>query len=261
MPTVDVNGQLAFFRRHPPYADEHAAHKPPVVLVHGAGGTLLHWPPRLRRLPGHTVIAPDLPGHGQSAGQGADSIATYGTWVVAFLNALDIERAVLVGHSMGGAIALDVAYRHPTRVHALTLIGAGSTLPVAPSLFAALQTDFAAATARLAQLVYGRGVTANEIAGYVAQLRAVDPQLLVDDLRACDAFDMRAQLGALAPPTLILAGAEDRMTPVALNQALHQGIRNSSLQIIDGAGHMVMREREAAVMAALDQFLASECDG
>lgn len=261
MPTITVAGETTFYRRHPSRPDVAGEPRPPLVLIHGAGGTLTHWPPRLRRLPGQTVIAPDLPGHGQSAGRGATRIADYGDWLTGFLDALEIERAALAGHSMGGAIALDVAHRYPARVSALIVLGAGATLTVASALLTALQADFVTATAKLARLTYRNDVTAAEITTYAAHLRAVNPALLMDDLHACDRFDMRGQVGAIDIPTLIIVGAEDRMTPPALSRSLHQEMPNSSLAVIDGAGHMVMLEREDAVMAAFHRFLASETHG
>ncbi|MEZ4717328.1 MAG: hypothetical protein R2851_14770 [Caldilineaceae bacterium] len=84
MPSISVHGASVFYRRHPA-REAGEAGDVPLLLVHGAGGKLTHWPPHLRRLPGRTVIAPDLPGHGQSTGGGLASIAEYGTWLVALL--------------------------------------------------------------------------------------------------------------------------------------------------------------------------------
>ena len=260
MPSISVHDASVFYRRHPARQAGEAGDVP-LLLVHGAGGTLTHWPPHLRRLPGRTVIAPDLPGHGQSTGAGLASIAEYGTWLVALLDALHIDRAVLAGHSMGGAIVLDVARRFPARVAALALLATGPTLRVAPALLDGLRSDFAATTARIARLAYSRTVADEPVAAYAAQLQTVDPALLVADFQACNAFDVREQLAAVTAPTLILVGTEDRMTPPALSRALHAGLPDSTLTILDGAGHMLMLEQEAAVMAELDTFLKTHSHG
>ena len=260
MPSISVHGASVFYRRHPARASEHADELP-LLLIHGAGGTLTHWPPHLRRLSGRIVFAPDLPGHGQSTGPGMTSIAGHATWLVALLDALHLDRVVLAGHSMGGAIALDVARRFPTRVAALALLATGPTLRVAPALLDGLRTDFAATTARIARLAYARTVADASVAAYAAQLQTVDPALLIADFQACDAFDRRGQLADIAAPTLIVVGMEDRMTPPALSRALHAGLPTSTLITLDGVGHMLMLEQEATVMAELDTFLKTHSHG
>src|SRR5512135_1261958 len=106
----------------------------PVILLHGAGGNCLFWPPGLRRLEGLRIYAPDLPGHGKSAGIGKQSILDYAGCLLDFMRALTISKAIFVGHSMGGAIALHLAIHHPRHTLALTLLGAGARMRVAPEL-------------------------------------------------------------------------------------------------------------------------------
>jgi pimeloyl-ACP methyl ester carboxylesterase len=103
---------------------------PPLVLVHGAGGTHRHWPEELRALPGRRVLALDLPGHGGSPGPSLSSIGAYARSVLAALDALEIPSAVLAGHSMGGAIALTLALEAPSRVAGLALVATGAKLRV-----------------------------------------------------------------------------------------------------------------------------------
>ena len=94
-------------------------HRPPLLLIHGAGACHLCWPAELRRLSGYTVYTLDLPGHGKSAGIGQHTIAAYAAKVIEFLSAMGIYHATLIGHSMGGAIALQAAYEYPNQVSAL----------------------------------------------------------------------------------------------------------------------------------------------
>ena len=108
--------------------------RPPIVFIHGAGGNYLHWPPEIRRLTGQRIFAPDLPGHGKSDGVGRQSIDDYAQCILDFLDALHIHKAILIGHSMGAAIALTLALDHPRRVLALGLIGGGARLKVSPDL-------------------------------------------------------------------------------------------------------------------------------
>src|SRR5512142_1639337 len=80
--------------------------RPPVILIHGAGGSHLSWPPQMRRLHDERILAVDLPGHGKSAGVGHHAVEDYAAGILAFLAALKLNQAVLVGHSLGGAVAL-----------------------------------------------------------------------------------------------------------------------------------------------------------
>src|SRR3972149_963517 len=110
------------------------ATRPPVILIHGAGGTHLNWPPQVRRLTGQPIYAVDLPGHGKSEGIGKQTIRDYAEDIVEFMKALKFRAAVMIGHSMGGAIALLLALYHSPRVIALGLIGSGAKLRVAPAI-------------------------------------------------------------------------------------------------------------------------------
>src|SRR5512143_710306 len=90
--------------------------RPPVVLIHGAGGNHLYWAPQIRRLAHERVFALDLSGHGKSEGLGRERIEAYAAQVVEFLMAVGLPSAVMAGHSMGGAVALQIALESPRSV-------------------------------------------------------------------------------------------------------------------------------------------------
>ena len=115
--------------------------RPPVVLIHGAGGTYLNWPSEIRRLPGYRVYAVDLPGHGKSPGRGLQTIPAYGEAVLAWLEAIELHRAVFVGHSMGGAIIQHLAINHADQVLGLGLVGTGARLRVHPEILTNTATE------------------------------------------------------------------------------------------------------------------------
>ena len=183
------------------------------------------------------------------------TIDTFSELLRDFVDALGLERFVLAGHSMGGAIALDFALAYPQRLDGLVLIGAGATMPVSTKLIELTRDDFAAATELIVRYSYRRSVGAEELALYLTHLRRCNPAVLLEDLLACAAFDVTGQLGGVTGPTQIIFGAEDRMTPPALGQALHAALPGSSLAIVPNAGHNVMVEYPDLVAACLTEFL------
>jgi pimeloyl-ACP methyl ester carboxylesterase len=128
----------------------------PVLLIHGAGGTHLHWPPEVRRLPGQPVFALDLPGHGKSTGLGQQSIPAYAGAILSWLDAMQINQAIFVGHSMGGAISQYLGLKNPDRTAGLGLVGTGARLRVLPSILdnSANSLTFPSAVAEITSCSY-----------------------------------------------------------------------------------------------------------
>ncbi len=200
----------------------------------------------------------DLPGHGKSAGPGEQSIPVYADHLEAWMQALGLSRAVLVGHSMGGAIAMQMALQAPEKVAGLGLIATGARLRVHPQILenSASQASFQVA----ADLILSKSFHPEtkpqlvELAG--KRLREVRPSVLHGDLVACEMFDLRAEIAAIACPTLVICGDQDEMTPLRFSQFLARSIPNARLVIIPAAGHMVALEQPKAIAVSLQSFLA-----
>jgi len=227
----------------------------PVVFIHGAGGTHQNWLYQVRDLPGSPTYAPDLPGHGRSEGPGRDSIAADGDWIVSFRDASGLERAVLVGHSMGGGIALDVALRYPARMGGLGLVATGARLRVAPAVFDAIQQDMQAAVRLICEWTFGPEAAPEMVRLGRRQMGETSAEVLYSDFLACDRFDVMDQLGEIAAPAFVLCGTEDRLTPSKYAVYLRDHIAGATLHLVEGAGHMVMLENPQAVVRALGTFL------
>jgi pimeloyl-ACP methyl ester carboxylesterase len=231
------------------------ANAPTLVLVHGAGGTRLHWPGELRRLPEAAVYTIDLPGHGRSKGGGSDTIQEYAEIVVAFLHAVHVERAVITGHSMGGAIAQTLALDLADCVDGLVLVGTGARLRVAPAILEGIRSDFEQSVDVIARFAWSPDAPPTLTKLGRQALLETGPDVLWGDFVACDRFDVMKQVGEIKVPTLVIAGSADQLTPVKYARFLAESIPGARLATIEGAGHMMMLERPAEVVKAIREFL------
>lgn len=237
---------------------ERDAETPPLVLIHGAGGTHLYWPPEIRRLRGYCVYAVDLPGHGKSSTiDGQQSIGEYARHMVQWLEAVQLRRAVLVGHSMGSAIALTLAIRHPDYVVGLGLIGAGARLRVHPEIlnYVADPTTFLKATDLLVSYSFSTNASPRLVELASKRLLETRQSVVYGDLLACNHFDVMEQLAAIKQPTVVVCGADDQLTPLRFAQFLANSIPDARLNIVPAAGHMVMLEQPRLVADSLLSFL------
>ena len=251
------------------YIDE--GRGPPIVFLHVLSASVYAWRKNLAPVAaaGYRVIAFDNRGFGFSGkpATGYDK-ASYARLTVALLDALHLPDAVLIGHSMGGAIAAEVAIAHPERVRGLVLIGSaglGAREPpllrvgrwplVGPLLFAFRGRGL---TERLLKATYAdpRKVSVADVDQYYApvaepeygrSLRAVLREFRFDGLAG--------RLDHIAAPTLVLWGEADRLIPITLGRALAAGIPRAAFLSVPGAGHAVQEEAPDEVNRLLIRFL------
>jgi pimeloyl-ACP methyl ester carboxylesterase len=240
------------------YAGGEEGERPPIVLIHGAGGTHLFWPPEVRRLPGYRVFALDLPGHGKSEGRGQQTVSAYMEAVLDWLQALGIHRAVFVGHSMGSAIALSLAIHHSDQALGLGLLGASAWLRVNPLLLESTsnETTFHQAVETIASWSFSPQAPEQLTELAARRLAETRPSVLHADFLACNDFDVTQEVAELHQPTIVICGAEDQMTPLRQAQFLASTIPGARLVTIENAGHMVMLEQPQSVAQALLEFLS-----
>ncbi len=250
MPYQVVDGRRWFYAVHPGDPE-----RPPVVLIHGAGGNHLVWPAQVRRLPHYTVYAPDLPGHGRSEGPALPSIPAYRDALLAWADALGLETFVPVGHSMGGAIAQELALAVPRRLAALVLVATGARLRVHPSILRGLRENFEDTVRFLSQWAYGDEPPPPLLDVFVEQVMATSPEVVYGDFAACDVWDRMGDVKDISVPTLVLGGESDRLTPPKFLRYLAEHIPQAELVLIPGAGHMVMVEAPDAVARAISTWL------
>lgn len=236
---------------------EELEERPPVLLLHGAGGSHLNWPPQLRRIPGQRIYTLDLPGHGKSEDVGRQDIAEYSQAVYEFMKSLHLTNAIIVGFSMGSAIAISLALQYRKRVLGMVLLGSGAKLRVAPDILemAANRTTFQETVELVIESSYSSTVDPQLKELATRQMKEVRPAVLYGDFLACDAFNEMERVNKIIIPTVLICGSADRMTPPNRSEYLHEQIKGSQLHIVEGAGHMVMSERPDEVTGLLSSFL------
>ncbi len=252
MPFTTVNDRRLFYTQSKAQTPD----APVLVLIHGAGGNHLHWPSELRRLPGATVCALDLPGHGRSDGPGRDTVAGYVNVVLGFLDATHTERAVLMGHSMGGAVAQTAALNYPERVAGLVLVGTGGRLRVAPAILEGALNDFEGAVKLITRFAWAKDAPQELVRLGIQALSETPPQVLHDDFFACDNFDVLARLTEISAPTLVVAGTADLLTPPKYGAFLAERIPQAQLLTVEGGGHMMALEQPDVVAGAVAESIA-----
>jgi len=229
-----------------------------VLYVHGTGCNGLVWLPHMTAIAdGHTPVAIDLPGHGQSPGQGFRGVGDYTYFAVELTKALGWDRFVVAGHSLGGAIALLTAIHHGELLEGLILIDTGARLRVDPALLrgarAAAEAGRAIPTDRSWAFA---ATTPQSMVDSVEKLSAdTDPAVTYQDWIADDTFDVISRLKEIQVPTLVICGDQDRLTPVKYHQFLAAQIPGSLLTIVEGAGHWMFWEQSEAFTRAVCGFL------
>jgi pimeloyl-ACP methyl ester carboxylesterase len=236
---------------------EELRERPPVLVLHGAGGSHLSWPPQIRRLSGQRVFTLDLPGHGKSEGIGRQDISEYAKSVYEFMKALRLSSAVVVGFSMGSAIALSLALQYRKRVIGLGLIGSGAKLRVAPATLelASSPSSFQTTVETVIENSYSSEIDPRVKELAVEQMSETRQAVLYGDFLACDEFEVMERVNKIQVPTLIITGSADRMTPPNRSEYLRDQIEGAQLHIVGGAGHMVMIERPDEVAELLGKFV------
>jgi pimeloyl-ACP methyl ester carboxylesterase len=235
-----------------------------IVFLHGAGMDHSVWALLARSFAhhGHGVLAPDLPGHGRSAGAPLSSIAALADWTAALIDAAGLAQARIVGHSMGSLVALESAARHPGKVDGLGLIATAAAMRVSDDLLNAAKADDRAAVDMIA--IWGEGYRATfggslapglwMLGGAERLLEHSAPGVIFADLAACSDYqDALAAAAKVTVPSIVIQGSRDVMTPLKGGKAIAAAIAGCRLAVIEGAGHMLMSERPDDVLAALRQ--------
>lgn len=229
---------------------------PVLFAVHGAGGGAWIWKDiRGELYEDADVLAVELPGHCSSTGEGGTSVEFYREVVREAARQLDLKKPVVMGHSMGGAIAMSWALEYPDEVGGLVLISTGAKLRVNPLVFDALKNDLRAYLVLMAGVAFNPKVDPEIVELASEWMAKVKPDVIAGDFKACDSFDVMDKISQISLPTLILCGSEDKLTPVKYSEYLAQKIKGARLKIFSGAGHMLPLERPENVADYIRRFI------
>jgi 3-oxoadipate enol-lactonase len=246
----------------------------PLIFLHGLGGDAEQWRPQLDAFSeNHRAIAWDMPGYGDSAPMEAMTFPALAEAVVTLLDRLSIERAHLVGHSMGGMIAQTFAHLHADRLRSLTLVATSAAF----GKNAKGQVDDAwrqkfieqrlgpldrgASLAELAPKIVkglvGDNPDAKGLEQAILSMAAVPEAGYRAAVHCLSEFDREAELAEIRTPTLLIGGEKDPVAPPKVMARMAEAIPGSSLEILPGAGHLLNLEQPAAFNRILDSFLKS----
>jgi pimeloyl-ACP methyl ester carboxylesterase len=244
------------------------AARPTAIFIHGAQNDHSVWALQTRYFAHHgiNVLALDLPGHGRSKGAAMNSVALMAAWVLDLMDAAGVDKAMLVGHSMGSLIALEASHLAPERVSRLALLGTTYPMKVSDALLETSKNDEQAAIdmvnifshSTMAQKPSCPGPGFSVMGGarrLMQRMSQINPaQLFYTDFFACNAYaNGQAAAEAVRCPVLFIFGSKDMMTPARSTKTLTAAIPHGQVVQVD-AGHALMAEQPDAVLDALFAF-------
>lgn len=222
---------------------------PAVVLLHGASGRADTWLDVSGPWRGRDLWIPDLPGRGAAA-QALDTVAALAGWLAALLAQTTGPGATVVGHSLGGAIGLQLALDAPGALERLALVSSAARLRVAPPILEAVSATTEDQGLDLS-FAFGPGTPAEVVATYHRRARGVPVASALADWRACDGFDVRDRLGEVAVPTRVIFGTEDWLAPPRHQGGFAAAMPRAEAVPIAGHGHMLPWEAPGALAEAV----------
>jgi pimeloyl-ACP methyl ester carboxylesterase len=201
------------------------------------------------------ALALELPGHGGSPGPAPSNISEYSQIVNSFIDAKGILSPIVVGHSMGGAIALTLGVENPERLGGLILVGTGARLRVDERILNGLHSNFEAAVDRIIGYAFSESSSPALVEEGKRQLMKCRPEVVWGDFKACDEFDLMKEIPQIPLTALVICGKDDCLTPPKFAHYLAENIPSVHLHLVEGAGHMVMIEQPRRMGEAVLEFL------
>ena len=230
--------------------------KPTLIFIHGAGGSNVLWQGQVDGLAGKVnAVAIDLPGHGDSKGDGMATIEDYARAVADFTRAIEAPKPVPCGLSMGGAITQQLLLDHPDACCAGILIGTGARLRVQPLILKTIEENFSGYVDSFLTFAASEKTDPERLRPMAEATAQGNPHVALGDFKACDAFDVMERLPSIEVPVLVITSEEDKLTPPKYGIFLEETIKIASRVHIQDAGHLVPAEKPDEVNQVILDFL------
>jgi len=229
-----------------------------LLFIHGAGGNHKVWNMQPHYFESnYNFIAVELPGHGESSGNGEKDISSYTEWIRKIIENLSLRTCSIIGHSMGGAITLDFVLKYHQYLDSIVLVGTGARLRVSSDILDTVKDNFDNAVKLICKFAYSDRVSSDIIELGETEMRKTSPEVLYGDFFACNDFDVLEEIKKIKAPTLIISGSEDRLSFPKYAHFLHENIQGSKLVMIQDAGHMIMIEKPKEFNEEVETFISN----
>ena len=227
-----------------------------IILIHGSGGSMWVWHTLTDYLKSSMeVILVDLPGHGQSPGEGYESVDKYTESIYSAIKEHNLQNCYIAGHSLGGAIAMSLAHSHPEIIKGIILIGTGAKLRVLPQILDGIINDNANTVNDIINIALSKNAPLSLKKEDYDETMKCKAEVIYKDFKACDNFNIIDSLHLLNLPCLIMCGTNDLLTPMKYSEFLSKQIKGSIVIFINDAGHMAMLEKPEEMSIAISDFV------
>lgn len=230
-----------------------------IIFIHGSGEHSFVWDSQIKDLDVDlNLIAIDLPSHGKSDEYDDLNLNTYVEVVRQLIDVLQLKGITLCGHSLGGAIAQQYYLKYRDNVKGLILCSTGAKLRVLPVILENTLHNFDTFLNNIPIGAFYRKTKEKIKKSYVEEVSKIEPKVVHTDFKICDNFDVIDKVGSIDVPCLIVVGDADKLTPVKYAEFFNKKIEDSTLKIIEKAGHSVMIEKPDKVNNAIKTFIKNK---
>lgn len=225
-----------------------------LIFIHGSGSSKESFFYQTEHF--KNSVALDLPGHPE--GELCTTIDDYTVWLHDYIQKQGFTEVVLAGHSLGGGICLAYALKYPGELRGLILIGSGLRLRVHPTFLEALEKAINEPSV-FEQMMEPAYTLIDPELTKILKRRSLEngPAAMLNDMRACDQFNIMGRESEINLPTLAICGSDDIMTPPKYSYFIAENISNATVVIIEDGTHFVYVEKPDEVNQAIDNFIAT----
>ena len=234
--------------------------KQSILLIHGSGLTHIVWSlhEQFYASQGFNILSVDLPGHGNSEGPSLESIQKISDWVKLLIQALNISKITIVGHSQGTLVGIDFASRYPDLIFSLVLVAGSYKMSVNQDLIDLAESGDDKAILLMMKWGYEGSkafIGGNPVKKIINSSREIREVLSVD-LKACNNYkDGKESLEKINCPTLCIFGDLDKMVPLKVGTKMSDLIKNSETKVISNCGHMIIFEKAFEMRKLVKEFI------